>query len=196
MSTISLKSKQKYGTLLAGNEAYVPSYESIATIIVGSGGSSSIEFTSIAADWTHLQVRAILRETASSSYTMLRINVNGVTDSGKYSWHDITADGSTVYANNSQGQGDTYFRTIRYPGATSTASAFGAFVTDVLDYANTNKFKTFRTLGGYDANGSGWPALTSAVYMETNAITSIKFTSGGTSFPQYSKFALYGLRSA
>jgi hypothetical protein len=197
MAVVSIKNKTKSGSLLVGNAAFIPTdYESIATVTVGSGGSANVEFTSIPGTYSHLQIRAILRDTASAANTMVRINVNGVTDSAKYSWHDITADGSTVYANNSQGQGDTYFRTVRYPGATSTASAFGAFVTDVLDYANTNKYKTFRTLGGYDANGSGWPALTSAVYMETTAITSIKLTSGSTSFAQYSHFALYGIKGA
>ena len=43
------------------------SYESIATVTVGSGGSSYIEFTSIPGTYTHLQIRGILRNTGSSS---------------------------------------------------------------------------------------------------------------------------------
>jgi hypothetical protein len=125
---------------------------------------------------------------------MLRWNVNGVTDSSKYMWHDLTGDGGTVYAGSGVGQGDTYFRNIRYPGATSTASVFGGFVLDLLDYASTNKNKTFRTLGGYDANGSGWTALTSAGYFETTAVNSITVSSGSTAFAQYSSFALYGVK--
>ena len=33
------------------------SYESIATVTVGSGGSSSLTFSSIPATYTHLQIR-------------------------------------------------------------------------------------------------------------------------------------------
>ena len=170
-------------------------FESIATTTLTTS-TADITFSSIPGTYTHLQVRGIVRDTVSSADTMLRWNVNGVTDSAKYMWHDLTADGATVYAGSGVGQGDTYFRNIRYPGALSTASAFGVFVLDVLDYTNTNKNTTFRTLGGYDANGSGWVALTSAVYLETTAITSIKISSGATAFAQYSSFALYGIRSA
>jgi hypothetical protein len=125
---------------------------------------------------------------------MLRWNINGITDTTKYMWHDLTGNGATMYAGSGVGQGDTFFRNIRYPAATSTANVFGAFVLDVLDYANTNKNKTFRTVGGYDANGSGWGALTSAGYFETTAVSSIKISAGSTAFAQYSKFALYGIK--
>jgi hypothetical protein len=36
-----------------------------------------------------------------------------------------------------------------------TASVYSAGVIDILDYANTNKYKTMRILDGTDANGSG-----------------------------------------
>ena len=42
------------------------SYESIATVTVGAGGSSSISFTSIPSTYKHLQIRAITRDTGTS----------------------------------------------------------------------------------------------------------------------------------
>jgi hypothetical protein len=39
------------------------SYESIATVTVGGGGSATIDFTSIPATYTHLQIRGIARST-------------------------------------------------------------------------------------------------------------------------------------
>jgi hypothetical protein len=65
---------------------------------------------------------------------------------------------------------------------------------DILDYANTNKFKTTRTLEGYDANGSGNVSLTSGLWQSTSAINSITITAVGT-FNQYSQFALYGVKA-
>jgi hypothetical protein len=68
-------------------------------------------------------------------------------------------------------------------------------ICDVLDYANTNKFKTLRSLTGNDRNGSGSIWLDSGLWRSTSAITSIKFTTG-TAFAQYSQFALYGIKGA
>ena len=66
---------------------------------------------------------------------------------------------------------------------------------DILDYTNTNKNKTVRVLQGFDENGSGVVAFNSFLYStNTNAITSLTLTSSGTSFAQYSSFALYGIK--
>jgi len=65
-----------------------------------------------------------------------------------------------------------------------------------LDYANTNKNKTIRTLGGQDANGSGEVVFISGLWMNSstavNAITLV--LPGGGNFAQYSSFALYGVK--
>ena len=39
--------------------AAATSFESIATVTVGSGGAANVEFTSIPGTYTHLQLRAI-----------------------------------------------------------------------------------------------------------------------------------------
>jgi hypothetical protein len=68
-------------------------------------------------------------------------------------------------------------------------------VLDILDYANTNKFKTVRSLTGVDANGSGFVALMSGLYRSTTAITSIKlFSTYGSNWTSTSTFALYGVK--
>jgi len=74
----------------------------------------------------------------------------------------------------------------------STTSGFGG-VTDILDYASTNKNKTVRTLGGFDANGSGYVNLTSNLWSNTAAINTITINAVGT-FNQYSQFSLYGIK--
>ena len=64
-------------------------------------------------------------------------------------------------------------------------------------YKRQSKYKTQRTLGGYDNNGAGVVGLSSGVWMNTNAVTSITFVpGGGTNFVQYSSFALYGIKKA
>jgi hypothetical protein len=74
------------------------------------------------------------------------------------------------------------------------ANTFGTFILDILDYKDTNKYKTARSLDGSDANGSGEISLRSGSWRNTAAITSITLTPTGTGIAQYSSFALYGIK--
>ena len=76
-------------------------------------------------------------------------------------------------------------------------NVFGAFVLDLLDYANTSKYKTIRELGGCDNNGDGDIFFNSGLWQSTSAVTSLTFTvGGGTLFSQYTQYALYGIKGA
>jgi hypothetical protein len=175
------------GSLLAN------SYESIATISVTSN-VASVEFTSIPATYTHLQIRAIGRSTRAENNTALNMQFNSDTGSN-YSWHRLDGDGASASASSATTQ--TSIIVDRFTASTATASQFGAFVLDILDYANTNKYKTTRNLGGYDNNGNGLITLGSGLWQNTNAITSIKLIDrSGNNLIQYSQFALYGIRGA
>ena len=168
-------------------------YQSIATVNVTSN-VPNVEFTSIPATYTHLQIRAIGRSTRAENNTALNMQFNSDTGSN-YSWHRLDGDGSAA----SSGAGTTQTSIIvdRFTASTATASQFGAFILDILDYANTNKYKTTRNLGGYDNNGNGLITLGSGLWQNTNAITSIKLIDrSGNNLIQYSKFALYGIKGA
>jgi hypothetical protein len=183
--------------LLAGNAAYNPlapgSYESIATVTVGSGGSGSVSFTSIPSTYTHLQVRWLARGTAGANTDVISLAINS--DSGSnYSFHRLYGDGSGVTSNGFANQ--TYIHCGDMPAASATASIFAGGVLDVLDYVNTNKFKTTRLLNGRDQNGSGFIWFNSGNWRNTNAITTLTFTTQNGSYAQHSRFALYGIKGA
>ena len=74
------------------------SYESIATVTVGAGGSASVEFTSIASTWTHLQIRGIGR-TTRTDYVNDNIKININSDTGNnYTTHSLFGDGASATA--------------------------------------------------------------------------------------------------
>ena len=177
-----------WGALASGG-----SFESIATVNVTSN-VPNVEFTSIPATYTHLQIRAIGRSTRGENNTALDMQFNADTGSN-YSWHRLDGDGSTT--SSGSGTSQTTIIVDRFTASTATASQFGAFVLDILDYANTNKYKTTRNLGGYDNNGNGLITLGSGNWRNTNAITSIKLIDrSGNNLVQYSQFALYGIKGA
>lgn len=171
--------------------AVANSFFSIATTTVGAAGASTIDFTNIPQTYTHLQIRGILQATYNATdYDNITVRFNS--DSGSnYSFHYLTGNGSTV----SSGAGAT--QTRGYALATTlvsgASSIFGTVIIDILDYKDTNKFKTMRAIGGADLNGSGAASLTSSNWRSTNAITSITISNGNGNWKQYSSLALYGV---
>ena len=169
------------------------SYYSIATTTVGGGGSSSISFTSIPNTYKHLEIRGFAQNSATNNQ-YLQVVLNSDTGAN-YSVHFMSGNGSAEAAGaaTSYNNGGIYWA-MGVPG-TSLANVYGANVTTILDYANTSKYKTIRSIDGFDANGSGGIDLVSNLWQSTSAITSITLiVNGGNNFRQYSQFALYGIK--
>lgn len=168
-------------------------YESIATVTVGLIPSSTITFSSIPSTYKHLQLRSIAQSsTIGGNWQRLVVSFNSDTTNGNYVDHVLQGNGAgaSAYAETSTRKGFG-------AAASSGANVFNANVTDILDYANTSKNKTSRTLRGLDSNGAytGVVAFESNLWMSTAAINSIVLTiEDGSSFTQYSQFALYGIK--
>jgi hypothetical protein len=160
-------------------------YESISTVTVGGGGAGSITFSSIPSDYTHLQVRAFWK---SSSGAELKVAINSDTTDANYYRHYLQGSGSAAQA------GAGVNRSIM--GYNGSTAYFEATISDILDYTNTNKYKVFRTLWGYDANGSGYVGMTSGLWSNTSAITTLNLSPTAGTFSEYSSFALYGIKGA
>jgi len=184
------------GIIASSKLGVVPGdFESIATATVGGGGAASVTFSSIPATFTHLQIRGIGRSDRADSGSYIAIQLNGDT-ANNYANHGLFGGGASAGAyavTTTDHAGEAYIT-----AANDTASAFGASIWDVLDYANVNKYKTVRALTGADVNGTnGQLRFASGVWMSTSATNSITLTDGnGANFVEYSHFALYGIRSA
>ncbi len=168
-----------------GGEA-ATDFESIATTTL-TGSQATIEFASIPTTYQHLQLRVTCKHaTASTAIETALIQFNSTSmTKGHYLYGNGTSALAGVPTNGA---------VMNIPGANST-NIFGVGVIDILDYANTNKNKTFRSLCGTDLNGSGELVLYSGFYGTTTAVTNIKLTiSGGHSFAINSSFALYGIK--
>lgn len=193
LSASSVKNgRTAYTSMLAGNATYVEAsdFYSIATTTVGSGGTSTVSFTSIPADYTHLQLRYFGKNDRNSSWSgFLTLQINSAYGA-RYMY--FVGSGTDAFSGgNIPSAGEGY--QLIAPGL--VANTFGAGVIDILDYKNTNKTKTIKILSGVDANGSGGIGITSYLVNSTSAISSI--TIGGAdsgTIQQYSHFALYGIK--
>jgi hypothetical protein len=169
----------------------------IATTTLGSS-QSSITFSSIPQDYTHLHLRLFTKTNRSSGAGVDDMTIRLNSDSGaNYSIHglyEFNGVASFGTANNSglTAQGGSAANTV--------ANVFGITIVDLLDYTNTNKFKTARILTGSDSNYAtsgyfGFEALDSGNWRNTAAVTSITLTpASGTAYLQYSSASLYGIK--
>lgn len=167
-------------------------FDSLGTAIAPSAGLSSFTFSNIPSTYTHLQLRGILRTNDTGSWNNQQMVFNS--DGGSnYAFHTLSGDGSNASASGTAST--TSFNDFMRGASNSlTAGIFGVVILDILDYANTNKNKTFRALQGGDSNGGGVVGMTSGVYLSNNAIHTIRINpSGGTAIAG-SSFSLYGVK--
>jgi hypothetical protein len=175
-----------------------PSFESIATITVtASGGSASVEFTSIPSTYTHLQLRCFTRNIYSvggGGGDNLFMQANGDT-ANNCNAHNLQGNGASASASVYNAETFGYYGIASGGGSGYSTLPFASVIIDILDYKDTNKYKTARGITGYDGNGYGAVCLASGTWRSTSAITSLKLYSN-YNLTQYSHFALYGIKSA
>jgi hypothetical protein len=189
MSITSVKSGATGISLALDNNFMEP----IATTLVGSGGATVVTFNDIPQTYKHLQLRGIVRSTTSGSGIGDNVDLRFNGDNGSnYARHLLQGDGASVAT--STNTSGTLTRISVAPRSGVTASTFTGLICDILDYTNTNKYKTLRTLSGVDANGSGTVFFISGLWMSTSEVTSITLLPEANSFAQYSRFSLYGIK--
>jgi hypothetical protein len=158
-------------------------YSSIATIY--PSGTTSAIFTNIPQNYTHLQIRCF---TKFGSAADLVGTFNG--DNGSnYTYHGVYGDGANALNLSGAGGGQTHF----YLGYNATnGTSYDVSIVDILDYSNTSKYKTVRSLHGVDVNGSGgFIMLSSGSWLNLSPVSSINL--GGGTFSSYSQISLYGI---
>jgi hypothetical protein len=178
----------------SGAVASTNSYESIATVTVGSGGSSTVSFSSIPSTYKHLQIRTIGRTNRADVQDVIKFNFNSDTGSN-YSYHYLGGDGSSPVVSSGTSTSTPFGGGI-IAGNSAVSNVFGTSVIDILDFTSTSKNKTVRSLSGIENNNAdGRLYLMSSLWLNTAAITSITLSPlVGSSFLQYSHFALYGIK--
>ena len=181
----------KSRSLLIGNPPYIPTdFESIATVTVGSGGQSTISFSSIPSTYTHLQIRSAAKSTSTGQAA--RLTFNSDTNSN-YANHYLFSNGSSApYAGGESSV--TRVNIYAFYADNSVSNVFGPAIVDILDYTNTNKNKVTRCLSGFDQTTAGNLGFQSGLWMNTSAITSITLAPQNGNWAQHSSFALYGIK--
>lgn len=175
----------------------MPAFEAIASTTLSSS-ASSVTFSSIPDTYEHLQLRLFSRcdiaTTAGGQIMRLRLN----SDTGSnYAYHRLVGTGSSVAADG-LGVSQTEMRFGFTNGSSALSNTFAVVLIDFVDYANTNKYKTVRSIGGAEDNTNGRASLYSGLWLSTSAISTIEISLAGGSgnFVSGTVASLYGLRSS
>jgi hypothetical protein len=194
LQSTSLTNNVFYRSVLAGNDAYFPEFESDDFLeeVVLSSSASSVTFSGLGAysDYKHLQIRAIMRSAGTGYQTSLNMRANGDTASN-YWTHKLAGNGSAV----SSGAINTT-RFYLDPGLLEGSTASGNFspmILDILDFSNPNKTTTIRgTQGVYGSarTSDRWVSLFSGLWNNTAPLTSFEIYVA--SFEAGTRFSLYG----
>jgi hypothetical protein len=161
----------------------------LQTVTVGSGGASSIAFTSIPQTYTDLRILLSGRSTGTNQTLLIQFNSD--TTSTNYRRLALGAADTLVFSQNINDQGIGYI-----PISTYTANTFGNAEIYIPNYTSTTA-KSYYTDSVAENNASeAYLGLFANTYTGTAAITSITLTAGGANFAQYSTATLYGVTSA
>jgi len=162
----------------------------IATVTVGSGGASSIDFTSIPGTMTDLMIHVSGRsdQSAAGTYPWAEVQLQPNGSSSGLTARNLYGFGGSPYSNTSNSATGGMST-----GNLGTANTFGSTTIYIPNYAgSTNKSWSLDTVTENNSSMNiNW--LSAVLWSNTAAITSIKLSAQVGSFVQYSTATLYGI---
>ena len=168
-------------------------YTLIASTTVGSGGASSIDFTSIPATYTDLVLKVSARTNRTAIANDLLVVING-TSTAIHSNRNLAGDGASATSGSSSGDTSGYANTA--DGSSATASTFSNIELYFPNYAGSNN-KSFASDGVYENNATtAGMKFIANLYASTSAITSLSVNGNGFNFVQYTTAYLYGIKNS
>jgi len=167
-----------------------PTMTLIASQTVGSGGASSVTFSSIPNTYNDLYIYASTRDTTSGVVGNTLVAAFNGSTTGIYAF--VLSGGGS-----SPGVGSYAFG--RDIGAdtsgSATANTFSNNYIYISNYASTTAYKSYMLNRGLENNATeDYNYIVTGVWQSTSALNSITFSpSGSSSFVQYTTFYIYGV---
>jgi len=173
----------------------MPTYTQIGTAqVVGAGGASSIDFTTIPSTYTDLVIKLSLRGSDANNYVNSRITFNGSGSGYTSKLLYGLGSGSPGSLNNSVTNAVDF--SSYGTGSLATSSTFGNAEIYIPNYtASTNKSLSVDAVSENNATAA-IAALTAGLWSNSAAINQITITPAVGTFVQHSTAYLYGVSNA
>lgn len=164
-----------------------------------SSSASDISFTgldTLAADYTHLQIRGLLKNTTDlNGLNNWELEFNNYTTNRYHSSYLFT-NGSVVTDGNRNTVDSLYFSNGLVRSAAAEASIYGSFVLDIMNFADATQGTSVRGLLGAVATTEDMLQVHGGYLDNNQAITSIKIRSVIDLLASGSRVSLYGIKGA
>ena len=160
----------------------------ISKVEVGSGGASTIDFSSIPQTYTDLILKVSARGT-TGSFASLRITINGATTN--YSSRRLYGDGTTAASD--APSSPAYLTQEPITSASETANTFASTEFYFPNYAGSSyKSVSVDSVAENNARAT-YTMLNAGLWSQTTAITSLSLFMSSGNLAQYSNAYLYGV---
>lgn len=167
-------------------------YSKIGEVIVGSGGTSSINFSSIPSIYTDLKLVFSLGNTGGSGTNeVVQIRFNGVS-SGIYNYKIVRGSGTGSGSFDIGIWGNTFIMANYAPGAANCFTNGEAYIPNYT--SSTNKSVSVDAVYDID-NATSYSSLVTGMWPVATAITSITLNYAANNIIQNSIATLYGIRA-
>ena len=174
-----------------------PTYEAIATVTVGSGGATTIDFTSIPGTYTDLLLKISARDNFAAIFTDNGFIITFNNSSSGYTSRLIYGAGSPFVAGSGVSSDTTAARYTYATGANATASTFANAEIYIPNYASSNNKSVSSDSVGENNGTDSILSLATNLWTNSAAITSIKLDLDGSNlFVQHSTATLYGIKNS
>jgi hypothetical protein len=155
-------------------------YNVIASTTLGSN-ASTVTFSAITGTYTDL---VLIGNSTSNALGAVYLYFNGTTGTTNYSTTVVSGNGSS----GSSFQGSDADMTL----CSVVDTVRSSFNTSIMNYSNTNMFKTQLSRGGVTTFAT---RAFVGLWRSTSAITSISIYNGGGVFLSGSTFSIYGIKA-
>jgi len=167
-------------------------FTKIESITVGSGGITTIEFSSIPSTYTDLCVKASLRTSRATITDNLTVRFNLSTTG--YSVVRLRGDGVSASSTTASAQtGISLVASIN--GSTGTANTFSNQEIYIPNYASANNKSVSIDSVGENNSTTAYQFLLDGLWEDSTAINNIRLSSVNN-FVQYSTATLYGIKNS
>ena len=172
----------------------MPTYKAIASTTVGSGGASSITFSSIPQTYTDLVLLMSARQDANGAASILgRFNSSAT----GYSTRQLYGYGTTVGSTTAVGGGTTYADFGIQDNSGTTSNTFSNTLVYIPNYAGSNnKSYSVDSVSEDNTSINAFLILNAGLWSNTSAITSLTLTCQNGNFVQYVTAVLYGVKNS
>lgn len=160
----------------------------IASATVGSGGASSIDFSSIPSTYTNLCVKFSVRNSAGATWGTLTLNGS----SSNWSLKNLYGDGSST---GSQSQTVNTF-TVMQTNTGDTANTFTNSEFYIPNYAGSN-YKSISYEQTRENNATAaYIYMHALLWSNTAAVNQLTLNAATNNFAEYSTATLYGIKNS